>query len=82
MAAQGLAAKPAFKAHNIVGLHRAPYWHSRRRRPRYRRRRALAEAAERAMHRRDQAPDLIDADAIFGDITTDDLSNQLRINLR
>ena len=33
------------------------------------------------MHRRNQAPNLIDADTILRDITTDDLRNQAEINL-
>jgi len=56
-------------------LHPAPDRHRRFQRPRYRSRRALAEAAEGAMYRRNQTPDLLDTDAIFLDITTDDLRN-------
>ena len=81
MTTQGYTAKPAFEAHNVVGLYRSPDRDRRCQRTRRGRPRAIAEAAEGAMHHRNQAPDLIDTDAIFRDITTDDLRNQARIDL-
>ena len=45
-----------------------------------RRRRALDEATERAMHRRNQSRHLINTDTILRDITPDDLRDQAKIN--
>src|SRR5439155_17470221 len=47
---------------------------------RCRRRRAPAKATERAVHRRNQARELIDADSILRDIATDNPRNQAEIN--
>src|SRR5262249_40880252 len=79
MPAEHLAAKPAFKANNIVALHRSPDRDSRdqRRRCWF----ALAEATECAMHCRNQAGDLIDSDTMLRDITTDNPRNQDELNL-
>ena len=64
----------------MVVLHRSPDRDCRRRRGRCRRRRALAEANERAMHFCNQARELIDADSILRDVATDDPRNQAEIN--
>jgi len=81
MPAQHLAAKPAFEADDLLGLHRSPDRDRRLQRSRRRCGRARAEAAERAMHRRNQARNLISTDTILRNITTDDLRNQAEINL-
>ena len=80
MPAQHLAAISAFEANDMIALHRSPDWDRRLQRSRHRCRRALAEAAEGAMHRRNQARELIDADTILSDITTDNLRNQAPID--
>ena len=81
MPAQYLAAKPAFEAHDMVGLHRSPDRHRRCQRFGHGRRRVRPKAAERAVHRCNQPGELIDADTVLRDITTDDLRNQAGINL-
>ena len=50
----------------MVVLHRSPNRDCRHQRDRLRR--ALAEATERAMHRCDQTPDLIDTDTVLSDV--------------
>jgi hypothetical protein len=82
MPSQRLAAKPAFEAHDMVGLHRSPDRDSRLQQARGRHRRDLAEAAKRAMHHRNQSRNLINGDIILRHITPDDLRNQGEINLR
>jgi hypothetical protein len=64
----------------MVVLRRSPDRDCLRRRGRRRRRRALAEATERAMHFCNQARELIDADSILRDVATDDPRNQAEIN--
>ena len=83
MSAQGYRAKSAFEAHDMVWLHRSPDRHRRRRflRRQCGRCRIRAEAAQCLMHRRNQSLKLIDSDAVFGDITADDLGNQVRIDV-
>ena len=76
---QHQATKPAFEADDMVVLHRSPNRDCRRQRDRLRR--ALAEATERTMHRRNQSRKLINGDTILRDITTDDLRYQAGINL-
>jgi len=78
MPAEHLAEKPALEADDTVALHRSPDRDSRQQR--CRRGRALAKATERAMHRRNQARELIDADSILRDIATDNPRNQAEIN--
>ena len=78
MPAEHLAEKPALEADDTVALHRSPDRDSRQQR--CRRGRALAKATERAMHRRNQACELIDADSILRDIATDNPRNQAEIN--
>jgi hypothetical protein len=78
MPAEHLAEKPALEADDMVALHRSPDRDSRQQR--CRRGRALAKATERAMHRRNQARELIDADSILRDIATDNPRNQAEIN--
>ena len=78
MPAEHLAEKPAFEADDTVALHRSPDRDSRHQRSRHRR--APAKATERAMHRRDEARELIDADGILRDVATDDPRNQAAIN--
>jgi hypothetical protein len=80
MPAEHLAQKPAFKADDMVVLHRSPDRNSRHQRRWRRRRRALDEATERAMHRRNQSRHLINTDTILRDITPDDLRDQAKIN--
>jgi hypothetical protein len=80
MPAEHPAAISAFEADDMVVLHRSPDRDCRRRRGRLRRRRALAEATERAMHFCNQARELIDADSILRDVATDDPHNQAEIN--
>jgi len=63
----------------MVVLHRSPNRDCRHQRDRLGR--ALAEATECAMHRRNQSRKLINGDTILRDITTDDLRNQARIDL-
>ena len=64
----------------MVALHRSPDRDCRHQRDWRRRGRALAEATERAMHRRNQSRYLINADTILRDITPDDLRDQAKIN--
>ena len=78
MPAEHLAEKPALEADDTIVLHRSPDRDSRHKR--CRRRRALAKATERAMHRRNQARELIDADSILRDIATDDPRSQAGVN--
>ena len=73
MPAEHLAEKPTLEANDMVALNRSPDRDSRHQRGRRRRGRALAEATERAMHRRYQTRNLINADTILRDITPDDL---------
>jgi len=82
MPAQGSPVEPAFEAHDVFGLHRSPDWHRRRQPVRCGRRRwrVRAETAESAMHARNQAPDLIDTNRVFPDVTADDLGDQAGIN--
>jgi hypothetical protein len=80
MPAEHLAAISAFEANDMVALYRSPDRDRRHQRGRRRRRRALDEATERAMHRRNQSRNLINADTILRDITPDDLRNQAEIN--
>ena len=80
MPAQYLAAKPAFEAHDMVGLDRSPDRHRRRQRFRQGRRSVRSEAAERAMHRRNQPRELIDTDTVLRDITADDLGDQAGVD--
>jgi hypothetical protein len=77
MPAEHLAQKPAFKADDMVVLHRSPDRNSRHQRRWRRRRRALDEATERAMHRRNQSRHLINTDTI---LPPDDLRDQAKIN--
>ena len=79
MPTQYQATKPAFETDDMVVLHRSPNRDCRHQRDRLRR--ALAEATERAMHRRNQSRELINGDTILPDITTDDLGDQAGINL-
>jgi hypothetical protein len=65
MPAEHPAAISAFEADDMVVLHRSPDRDCRRRRGWRRRRRALAEANERAMHFCNQARELIDADRFY-----------------
>ena len=65
----------------MLALHRSPNWHRRRQGFGREHRRVRAETTERAVHRCDQTPDLIDTDTILRDITTDDVRNQAGINL-
>ena len=80
MPAEHPAAISALEADDMVVLHRSPDRDCGRRRGRRRRRCALAEATERAMHRRNEARELIEADSILRDIATDDPRNQEEIN--
>ena len=80
MPAEHLTEKPAVEADDMVVLYRSPDRDSRHQQGRRRRRRALAEATERAMHRRYQSRNLINADTILRDITPDDLRDQAEIN--
>ena len=64
----------------MVVLHRSPDRNSRHQRRWRRRRRALDEATERAMHRRNQSRHLINTDTILRDINPDDLRDQAKIN--
>ena len=77
VAAQGLRAKSALETHDILRLHRAPDRHRRRLRLRGRGRLVATETAQRAVHHRDQRPDLIDGNTVFGDITTDNFGDQI-----
>jgi hypothetical protein len=78
MPAEHLAEKPALEADDTVALHRSPDRDSRHQRCRCRR--ALAKATERAVHRRNQARELIDGDNILRDIAADNPRNQAEIN--
>ena len=80
MPAEHLAEKPTLEADDMVVLHRSPDRDSRHQRGRRRRGRALAEATERAMHRRYQTCHLINVDTILRDITPDNLRDQAEIN--
>ena len=80
MPSEHLAEKPALEADDMVVLHRSPDRDSRHQRCRRRRRRALDEATERTMHRRNQSRNLINADTILRDITPDNLRDQAEIN--
>ena len=80
MPAEHLAAVSAFEANDIVALYRSPNRDSRHRRCQRRHGRALDEATERAMHRRNQSRHLINTDTILRDITPDDLRDQAKIN--
>ena len=75
MAAEHLAAISAIETDDMVALYRSPDRDRRHQRRRRRRRCALAETTERAMHRRYQCRNLINADTILRDITPDDLRN-------
>ena len=81
MPAQHQAAKPAFEADDMLVLHRSPDRNRRRQGFGREHRRVRAETTERAMHRCDKTPDLIDTDTVLPDITTDDLRNQAGIDL-
>jgi hypothetical protein len=80
MPAQHQATKPAFEADNMLVLHRSPDRNRRRQRFRQGRRRVRPEAAERAVYRCDQTPDLIDTDTVLPDITPNNLRNQVGID--
>jgi hypothetical protein len=73
MPAEHPAAISAFETDDMLVLHRSPDRDCRRRG-------ALAEATERAMHFCNQARDLIDADSILRDVATDDPHNQAKIS--
>ena len=78
MPAEHLATISALEADDTVALHRSPDRDSRHQRSRHRR--ALAKTTERAMHCRNEARELIDADNILRDVATDDSRNQEEIN--
>ena len=78
MLAEHLAGKPTFEADDVVALYRSPDRDSRHQRSR--RRRAFAKTTERAMHCRNEARELIDADSILHDVATDDPRTQAAIN--
>jgi hypothetical protein len=83
MPAQGYCAKSAFEAYDMVGLHRSPDRHCRRQflRRQGGRCRIRAESAQCLMHRRNQSPELVNSNAVFANITADDLGNQVRIDV-
>jgi hypothetical protein len=82
MTAQDLAAKPAFEAHDVVGLHRAPDRHRWRQGLGRRPGRIRAETAERAMHLDDQSCELVGFDRVMSHIVAGDLSDLTETNPR
>jgi len=64
----------------MLVLHRSPDRNRGRQRFRQGRRRVRPEVAERAVHRCDQTPDLIDTDTVLPDITPNNLRNQVGID--
>ena len=83
MTAQLLAAKAAFKTHDIIALYRAPDRNRRRTRSLFRhRRRFAAEAGERLPDYRNQSRELVRCDLVMLDIAGDDARDELRIDPR
>ena len=79
MSAQRYPAHPAFKAHDVVGVHRSPDRH--RRNPHFRDRRLLPDTAKRLLHGRDQARELADRDTVMSDVTAHDVGDEMGINV-
>ena len=78
MSAQRLPEKPAFEAGDIVVLPRSPDRDRRLQRDCGRHRHALAKAAERAMHHRNQSRNLINGDIILRHIIRTICATRLR----
>ena len=76
MPEQHQAAKPAFEADDMLVLHRSPDRNRRRQGLGRGHRRIRAETTERAVHRCNQPRELIHADTVLRDLTTDDLGDQ------
>jgi hypothetical protein len=81
VAAQGLAAKPAFETDDMVLLHGSPDRDSRSQGFLGEGRRVCTERPEGAPHRCNEPADLIDCDAVVPNITTDDLGDEARADL-